>query len=45
MMKVRRITNHLREAIRISDIILIAWGKNNPFKESQQAILQMIDTL
>ncbi len=35
---------HLLEAIRISDIILIAWGKTNPFKESQQAILQMIDT-
>jgi hypothetical protein len=35
---------HLMEAIRVSDIILIAWGKTNPYKASQRNILQMLAT-
>lgn len=37
-------TFHIREAIRVSDTILIAWGKNNPFPDKQEAILQILDT-
>jgi len=34
--------NHIQKSIRKSDIILIAWGKTNPFTERQQVITQMI---
>lgn len=36
--------NHIRKAIRKSDIILIAWGKTNPYHERQKVITQMIQS-
>ncbi len=33
---------YIKNAIQKADSILIAWGKNNPFIERQQAILKMI---
>lgn len=32
----------IRTAIKDSEIILIAWGKNNPYKDRQQAIMKLI---
>ncbi len=32
----------IRSAIRDSDIILVAWGKNNPYKARKNTILQII---
>ncbi len=34
--------DHIQKAIHKSDIILIAWGKTNPYTERQQAILDMM---
>jgi hypothetical protein len=34
---------HLQSAIRNSDGILLAWGKNNPFEKRQQDIMRMIE--
>lgn len=34
--------DHIQKSIRKSDIILIAWGKTNPYTERQQAIQDMI---
>ena len=34
--------DYIQKAIRNSDIILIAWGKTNPYTERQQAIQDMI---
>jgi len=33
---------HIRDAIRKSDTILIAWGKTNPYKDRQEVILKII---
>ncbi len=33
---------HLKIAIQVSDIILIAWGKVNPFKDRQNTILKLL---
>jgi len=35
---------HIRRAIDQSDIILIAWGKTNPFLKRQQDILRIISS-
>ena len=35
---------HIRQAIEESDIVIIAWGKNNPYESRQQAILDMLDS-
>jgi len=32
----------IRDAIRQSDTVLIAWGKTNPYKDRQDAILKMV---
>ncbi len=32
----------IQTAIRDSDIILIAWGKNNPYKSRQQEVMNLI---
>ena len=32
----------IEKAVRASDIILIAWGKRNPFSERQQAIHKLL---
>ena len=34
--------SHIRNAIRESDSIVIAWGKSNPYTERQATILNMI---
>lgn len=36
---------HIRKAIDLSDIILIAWGKTNPFLKRQQVILRIIPSI
>lgn len=36
---------HIRKAIDLSDIILIAWGKTNPFLKRQQDILSIIPSI
>lgn len=34
--------SHIRHAIKISDIVLVAWGKTNPYSERQNAIHAII---
>ena len=33
---------HLKAAIRASEVILIAWGKRNPFEDRQNTILHLL---